>query len=141
MPRGTYETDGNNIAPRVGVVWDVAATGTTVVRGGWGLFYDTLAGQGDFFQNGTLAPPFQPLTEVNYALTSSTPHFQAPLDGISGSGTGFPPGLIFIGWGPTFTTPLAQHYHLSLQRNVASISGSKLATSARAPATCRCSWK
>ncbi len=93
VPRGTYETDGNNIAPRVGVVWDVSGAGTTVVRGGWGLFYDTPAGQGDFFQNGTLAPPFQPLTEVNYALTSSTPHFQAPLAGLSGSGSGFPPGI------------------------------------------------
>ncbi|HWJ56279.1 MAG TPA: TonB-dependent receptor, partial [Vicinamibacterales bacterium] len=126
LPQGTYQTDGNNAAPRVGVVWNLAGDETTVVRGGWGLFYDTPAGQGDFFQNGTLAPPFQPLTEVNYALTSSAPHFQAPLAGISGSGTGFPPGLIFIGWGPTFTTPLAQHYHLSLQRNVAQIVGLEL---------------
>jgi len=30
------------------------------------LFYDTLPGQGDFFQNGTLAPPFQPLTQVDF---------------------------------------------------------------------------
>ena len=104
-----------------------AETGRTVVRAGWGLFYDTPAGQGDFFQNGTLAPPFQPLTEVNYSLASADPHFQAPLAGVSSGGTGFPPGLIFIGWGPRFTTPLAHHYHASLQRDVAAIVGVEVA--------------
>ena len=127
VPRGTYVTDGNNLAPRLGVVWDPEGEGTTIVRAGWGLFYDTPAGQGDFFQNGTLAPPFQPLTEVNYSLASADPHFQAPLAGVTGSGNGFPPGLIFIGWGPRFTTPLAQHFHLSLQRNVARVVGLEVA--------------
>ena len=61
MPRGTYATDKNNFAPRLGVVWDPTGDGTTSVRGGWGIFYDALAGQGDFFQNGVLAPPFTPL--------------------------------------------------------------------------------
>ena len=78
VPRGTYETDGNNVAPRVGVVWDVGGSGTTVVRGGWGMFYDTPAGQGDFFQNGTLAPPFQPLTEVTYSVASLDSAFPGP---------------------------------------------------------------
>jgi outer membrane receptor protein involved in Fe transport len=118
VPRGTYRTDGDNVAPRLGLAWDIGGEGTSVVRAGWGLFYDTLAAQGDFFQNGTLAPPFQPLTEVNYPLTSAAPHLQAPLDGIGGA-RDFPPGLIFIGWGPEFATPVAQHYHLSLQRDLA----------------------
>ena len=30
------------------------------------MFYDALAGQGDFFQNGVLSPPFTPLIEVNF---------------------------------------------------------------------------
>jgi outer membrane receptor protein involved in Fe transport len=129
VPRGTYATDGNNVAPRLGFVWNPGNTASNVVRASWGLFYDTPAGQGDFFQNGTLAPPFQPLTEVNYSLASADPHFQAPLAGVSsgGSGSGFPAGLIFIGWGPRFTTPVAQHFHLSLQRDVASIVGVEVA--------------
>jgi outer membrane receptor protein involved in Fe transport len=126
VPRGTYASDGNNVAPRIGVVWDVTGEARTIVRGGWGLFYDTPAGQGDFFQNGTLAPPFQPLTEVTYSVASTDPHFRAPLAGVGGGASGFPPGLIFIGWGPRFTTPLAQHYHLSLQRTVASVVGLEL---------------
>lgn len=126
VPRGTYATDGNNLAPRLGVVWDVTGEARTIVRGGWGLFYDTLAAQGDFFQNGTLAPPFQPLTEVNYALDSPSPHFQAPLDGVGGAAD-FPPGLIVIGWGPTFATPVAQHYHVSFQHDLARVAGIEVA--------------
>jgi len=126
VPRGTYATDGNNVAPRLGVVWDVTGEERTIVRAGWGLFYDTLAAQGDFFQNGTLAPPFQPLTEVNYALNSPAPHFQAPLAGVGGAAD-FPPGLIVIGWGPTFATPVAQHYHVSFQHDLARVAGIEVA--------------
>jgi hypothetical protein len=127
VPRGTYRTDGNNLAPRLGLVWDAGGDSTTVVRAAWGLFYDTLAAQGDFFQNGTLAPPFQPLTEVNYAAASPVPRFQAPLAGVTGGPAGFPRGLIFIGSGPTFRTPVAQHYHVSLQRELARTVGVEVA--------------
>ena len=58
VPRGTYATDKNNLAPRLGAVWDLTGDGRTTLRGAWGIFYDSLAGQGDFFQNGVLAPPF-----------------------------------------------------------------------------------
>lgn len=117
VPRGTYETDRNNVAPRLGLAWDPTGDGRTSVRAGWGLFYDTLAAQGDFFQNGTLAPPFQPLTEVNYSLASTTPAFTSPLAGAAG-GARFPNGLIFIGWGREFETPVVHHYNLGVQRQL-----------------------
>ena len=87
------------------------------MRSAWGLFYDTLPGQGDFFQNGTLAPPFQPLTEVNFPLNMTTSPFANPLAGVTGT-PGFPPGLIFIGWGTDFETPVVQHYNITLQQQV-----------------------
>jgi hypothetical protein len=115
VPRGTYATDANNIAPRLSGAWDVKGDGRTSVRAAWGLFYDTLAGQGDFFQNGTLAPPFQPLTEITYQVGTANPLFRDPLAGVA-SGARFPANLVFIGWGQDFTTPIVQHYNVSLQQ-------------------------
>lgn len=35
-----YPVDKNNVAPRLGVVYDVSGNGTAVFRGGYGMFYD-----------------------------------------------------------------------------------------------------
>ena len=42
-----YNRDLNNFSPRIGVAWDVTGKGKTVVRAGWGLFYDAFSQ--DFF--------------------------------------------------------------------------------------------
>lgn len=42
-----YKSDWNNFSPRLGFAWDVTGKGKTVVRGGWGLFYDAFSQ--DFF--------------------------------------------------------------------------------------------
>jgi hypothetical protein len=116
IPRGTYETDTNNLAPRVGVVWDPTGRGTSSLRAGWGLFYDALAGQGDFFQNGVLAPPFTPLLEVNAPPAALT--LRDPLTAVGGGPNNFPPGLIFIGWGEDFVQPVAQHFNVGWQQEL-----------------------
>ena len=113
VPAGTYYTDKNNVAPRLAAIWDASGDGRTSVRTAWGLFYDTLPGQGDFFQNGTLAPPFQPLTQLDFPTAIP---FASPLGGASP--VGFPAGLIFIGWGPDFATPIVQHYNVTLQHQI-----------------------
>jgi hypothetical protein len=116
VPRGTYETDKNNFAPRLSAVWDPTGTGRSSLRGAWGIFYDALAGQGDFFQNGVLAPPFTPLLEVNAPPAALT--LQNPLSAVTGGANDFPPGLIFIGWGTDFSSPYAQHFNLTWQQQV-----------------------
>ena len=88
------------------------------MRGAWGIFYDALAGQGDFFQNGVLAPPFTPLLEVNAPPAALT--LRDPLSTVSGGAAGFPPGLTFIGWGSDFTTPYAHHFNLTMQQQIGS---------------------
>lgn len=44
---GLYESDNNNFSPRVGFAWDLTGKGKTVMRAGWGLFYDAFSQ--DFF--------------------------------------------------------------------------------------------
>ena len=40
MPRGGYEPDRNNIAPRLGFAWTANAEATMAVRGGYGIYYN-----------------------------------------------------------------------------------------------------
>jgi Carboxypeptidase regulatory-like domain/TonB dependent receptor/TonB-dependent Receptor Plug Domain len=124
VPRGTYETDKNNIAPRLGLAWDPTGTGRSSLRAAWGIFYDALAGQGDFFQNGVLAPPFTPLLEVNSPPAVLT--LRTPLTAVGGGANNFPPGLTFIGWGTDFQQPSAQHFNVSWQQAVGSNLGAEV---------------
>jgi carboxypeptidase family protein/TonB-dependent receptor-like protein len=120
VPRGTYKTDYNNIAPRLGAVWDVQGDGRTTVRGAWGIFYDTLAGQGDFFQNGVLAPPFTPLLQIDFPAPMT---IENPLTASTAGAADFPPGLTIIGWAKDFQTPFAYQYNLTVQRQLGSVIG------------------
>ena len=56
MSRSGLDGDFNNVAPRVGVSWDLTGRGTLVLRGGYGLFYDS----GTLIENSALYfnPPY-----------------------------------------------------------------------------------
>jgi hypothetical protein len=41
VPRAGHEPDRNNFAPRVGLAWTIGDEGNTVLRTGYGIYYDT----------------------------------------------------------------------------------------------------
>jgi hypothetical protein len=56
VPRSGLHGDRNDLAPRAGVSWDVTGSGNWLVRGGYGLFYDS----GTLIENSALYfnPPY-----------------------------------------------------------------------------------
>ena len=42
--RRIYDPDYNNFAPRLGFAWSVDKSGKTVIRGGYGIYYDAILG-------------------------------------------------------------------------------------------------
>jgi hypothetical protein len=45
LPSRLTYSDLNNFAPRVGAAWDVTGTAKTVIRGGYGIFYQQINGE------------------------------------------------------------------------------------------------
>ncbi|QHN02900.1 TonB-dependent receptor plug [Granulicella sp. WH15] len=72
---GNYCSQFKNFSPRVGFAYDVFGTGTTVVRGGYGYFYDRIFG--NVYGNARFNPPQTLSTSIssgNYtgAIASAT---------------------------------------------------------------------
>ncbi len=131
-PGATYYADTNNISPRIAAVFDPAGDGKTVFRVAYGIYFDTVPGQGDFFQNGTLAPPFQPLQQIDLntrPLSQANPtYFSNPYAGTTAGPVGFPPGLTFIGWSLPHSYKAAniQHYNLGIEHQFTNSIGMEL---------------
>ncbi len=64
-PSGLYYPDYKEFAPRFGFAWDPRGNGRTSLRGGFGIFDDSLQGNMDFYYSGA-SPPFFPSVYVPF---------------------------------------------------------------------------
>ena len=123
-PSGLYEPDYNNFAPRVAFAYDLTGKAKTVIRGGWGLFYDAFS-QDAFIGHAPENCVFCPgaaYTGVAPAATSS-----ATVKGITLApgvplfpAAAFNPLSDFFGADPHIRTPYIQNFNLNLQQAITS---------------------
>ncbi len=130
IPRGMSPADLNNLAPRLGFAWDVFGDGKTSVRGGYGVFYDSIkadalsqenapfAGFGNaynglldnpFVSAGALAPPVQPSGQFGCVPISSYPGVDCPLFPLPVSGLFVDGNLV---------APYYQAWNLTIERQL-----------------------
>jgi outer membrane receptor protein involved in Fe transport len=116
VPRGTIPTDHNNFAPRLGFAYDLMGDGRTSLRGGYGIFYDTVPGVA-VFQNINVAP-FNKFIQVDGNVDWVNPYSGFAVNPQTDPSRDFPCPCLVIGFSPDNRTPYAQHYNLSLQRQL-----------------------
>jgi len=120
VPAGQlYDKDLNNFAPRAALAYDLTGKGRTVIRAGWGLFYDAFA-QDIFIGHAPYNCAFCP----GAAFTGSGP---APIGAAGLSGNAFGAGSVFAGFSPLgdffgtdqhMRTPYTQNFNLNLQQQL-----------------------
>jgi hypothetical protein len=109
VPRSGLDADGNNIAPRVGVSWDLSGRGTLVLRGGYGVFYDS----GTLIENSALYfnPPYWQL-RLFFPTQTSPIRIEDPFP--AGRGIATAPAVNTIA--RDFRTGYAQQVSVGLER-------------------------
>ncbi|MPY90668.1 MAG: carboxypeptidase regulatory-like domain-containing protein [Luteitalea sp.] len=125
VPKKGQDDDYVNLAPRLGIAWDVTGQAKTVVRGGVGAFYDARTNAFNNTFVGSLPPfstfttftdpegPFSdPLRGTNFSPLDFT--FPAPQDFV------FPEPLLVSMWdaNQNFETPVAYNWNLTLEHQL-----------------------
>jgi len=123
VPTGQlYDKDLHNFAPRVALAYDVTGKGQTVIRAGWGLFYDAFSQDiflGHLPWNCVFCPgPAYPgLGPQALATGSTTGVALAPGQPVYSA---YGPEGDFFSVDPNMRTPYVQNFNLNLQQQIGS---------------------
>jgi len=98
-----YAGDGNNFAPRIGFAWDLGGRNSTIVRGGYGMFYSPLAM--DFIAQSRFGPP------IVTTFTRPQPRFP---DLLAGAFVGSDAYLVDT----QLRNPYVQNWNMTLERQL-----------------------
>ena len=123
-PNRLYQPDYNNVAPRISAAWDVTGKGRTVIRAGYGIFYDAFS-QDMFMGHLPFSSSFDP--GVAYSglpgvgqISFASPTGQAFQDGtpVFGSIFNYSAMQDEFGVDPHIRTPYMENYNLNLQQQL-----------------------
>ncbi len=113
-----YDRDFNNFSPRIGLAWDLGGKGKTVLRAGWGVFYDAYSQ--DFFVGQLPFNTFNPGAAYNGVGPSPILFSFSTIDRIEAGApifTDFNDADAFT-VDPNFRTPYIQNFNLNLQQQL-----------------------
>lgn len=119
VPRGLSDIDRNNIAPRIGVSFQLDSK--TVIRGGYGLFFGASTQTGETRNGFSVSTPYVATNDGgNTAANSLRNPFPTGLTPVTGSSQGL---LTLVGQSISFTSPdrrqpRAHQYSIGIQRQL-----------------------
>jgi hypothetical protein len=108
-----------NLAPRVGIAWDVQGDGRVAVRSSYALMYDYPGGE--YFNNLAAAPPYGNRTRVtDPAGLFDDPYRDVgnPHPIIPGPDSMFPAGGTLSSMDPDINSPRVQSWNVSVERQI-----------------------
>jgi Carboxypeptidase regulatory-like domain/TonB dependent receptor len=115
-----YQRDWNNLAPRVGFAYQPRSNGSLVVRGAFGVYYDSSSlspffdnrpsngGPNGFEGNPAGSSPVQTLTPTAYTIVSGKPIFTTGASSILG----------IFAVDPSFRTPYTFNYNFGIEQSL-----------------------
>jgi hypothetical protein len=121
-----YDKDYNNFAPRIGFAYDISGKGRTVIRGGWGLFYDAFAqdifvGHAPYncaFCPGAAYTGVGPSPIAAGGIAVDNLDNAVPFDPNTPAFSGFSGLSDFFGASKNLPTPYTQNFNLNLQQQL-----------------------
>jgi hypothetical protein len=108
-----YNEPHKNFAPRFGFAYRVGKDNRTVVRGGYGIFYDQLVVGNGLYQNYGLGPPYVLTTNYTNTTTNAPVTWSNPFPAGVSAGSISPFGV-----NPNLPTPYRQQWSFGVQREV-----------------------